>query len=221
MANQAQKDAAKEQFADGVSLHASNKKIAVIGQAASLFMLNRGDIDPSDFAQKVKRRIMTIPAPNVLTLAATTAFADGTWTHTCPADRKRIIWSFGIEVTNLLAAAGTRTPDGVINQLRLAGQLVITKSNGKVETWAFAAADLGSTDGMPDGLTTAVYHAVSQRNLVERLQFMVKDGCPLDTLEPLESITIKFTGLNGTTCADSASGVAGNLLLLCEDLPNN
>ena len=221
MANQTQKEQAQRDFAEGVSLHASQKKIARIGQAAALFMLNRGDIDPKEFAGKVKRAIMTIPAPNVLTLAATTAYADGTWTHTCPSDRKRIIWSFGIEVSNLLAAAGTRTPDGVINQLRLAGQIQITKSNGKVETWAFAAADLGATDGRPDGVTTAVYHAVSQRNLVERLQFMIRDNTPLDTLEPLESITFKFTGLNGVTAADSASGVAGNLFLLCEDLPNN
>jgi hypothetical protein len=221
MANQQQKDQAADAFAEGVSLHASNKKVARIGGAAALFMLNRGDINPKEFAGKVKRVIMTIPAPNVLTLAATTAYADGTWTHQCPSDRRRIIWAIGIEITNLLAAAGTRTPDGVINQLRLAASLIITKSNGKVETWAFAAADLGSTDGMPDGLTTAVYHAVSQRNLVERLQFMIKDGCPLDTLEPLDTITIKFTGLNGVTAADSASGVAGNLFMLCEDLPNN
>lgn len=215
------RNSAAESFAAGVQEHANNKKMALIGRAAAYFAQNRGDINLEDFAKASKRRTFTIPPVNVLTLAATTAYADGTWTHTCPTDRRRIIHAAAIEITNLLAAAGTRTPDGVINQLRLAGQITVTKANGRVENYAFAAFDLGSTDGRPDGITTAVYHAVSQRNLTERLLAMVVTDAPLDTLEPTETVTFKFTGLNGVTAADSASGVAGNLLLLCEDLPNN
>lgn len=217
----AKRNEAADAFADGVQQYANNKKMALVGKAAGYFAMNRGDIDLALFAKAAKRRTFTIPPVNVLTLAATTAFADGVWTHQCPADRKRIIHATAIEITNLLAAAGTRTPDGVINQLRLAGKITIAKSNGRNEDFAFAAFDLGSTDGLPDGVTTAVYHAVSQRNLTERLLAMVVTDAPIDTLEPQDSITFKFTGLNGTICADSASGVAGNLLLLCEDLPNS
>jgi len=169
-----------------------------------------------------------IPADAQLTLAATTAFADGTWTFTCPADRFRMIVNYGITLSN----GANSVYRGVVNQLNHTGQLRINRNTGKAVTMPFRAFNLGTNParvemtgdtnasaGTPITFTNAMQ--AQDQPLLEALlaplgmrEAMVN---AMDVLGPNDTHTVNFQGLNGATLNNSQSGLVGALHALCID----
>lgn len=190
-------------------------------QASIIRSKNGPGFDAAKFAREAKRSEIIIPVAQNLTMAATTAFADGTWTFANESDRTRVVWSAGIEIHDLLTDNDVAVPDGVLRQLRAEGILRFNFPVGKAINRAYAEFDLGAANVEQDGITTLVAIALAQNNLRERLSKMIIDDEPLGVLEPDQTLTIDFSGLNGDTLEDSQSGLVGSAYLLCQDFPRS
>jgi hypothetical protein len=196
---------------------------------AGKFFASAGSAFLADqFSRQVKRREVRIPGPlnygatagsNNFTAAATTAFASAfpAWTYQNPTDRFAICWAMGLESHPLTTttAPGVAPADGVTRQLRGLGSITLHPPYGKQIARSYAEFDMGPIDINVDTITTLVAAAQAQRNLRERLQTSVIDErVPLFVLQPNDTVTVDFDGLNGATVADSVSGVSITQYLL-------
>lgn len=184
--------------------------IGIVGAALALIKGDNFDLDA--FSRRVNHVELNFGAPVLLTLAATTAYADGDWTLTNEKDRFRIILAAGISVGDLDEA--TRLGDGVLDQLHKLARIELQRTTGKMTSQAFRRFSLGNDPSEQDGLTTLVGAAAPCQTLErELLTRPIEEMAltPVDAQNPDESTVFGFRGLNGVTAGDSANGVQGAL----------
>lgn len=191
----------------------------IIGLIGAAFMLIKGDnFDIDDFSRRAKRAELNFPAPTTLTMAATTAWADGTWTLTNEKDRYRLLLNVGIIHSDLDEATGLG--DGVLHQLHQLAYIQTKRTTGRAVKESYRRYSLGCIEAEADGLTTLVASSAPQQALANLLlpdPLEVAVAKAIDAQAPNESTEFDFQGINAVTVADSASGIQGSMIPVCLD----